>query len=479
MLDSKNQIISILEMCGCYNYKPQYIDKWIEQWFNAKKPMIETIFERHPYYDGLGKIVFPETFTREIDVNAIYKFANYLRTAIADTVEEQKIDGMTYEEAKNKKYFYERIYEINSDIMSNGYGTHYDVDLENTISKFVEDKYEEYEKLKNIVRRFSSSSYEYFGNKRVLTSELEAKGYYKACSLVNIISERSNMKQFMSEETVSNFKYCFDSRIRFSAGQKLSRAVGKVAKHYGFDKLKDWNKEYAAFCDAVNPLQVEKWTVVSANPVDYLTFCFGNCWSTCSNIDKRNVRGVKIGASHSSITSYVNEDYVFRGEHAAACLSYMFDDSSFVYYTVSKDYNGKDYQLEPKESRIIFSVSSDFTTLLQSRLYPQCNDDNADDSAYKKTREIVQKIICDSLGVPNLWSVRKGRTACRSVVSVVSDSVHYNDWNDDRNVNCNVSWRGETASVIKIGHSAICPNCGEFHANYSSLDCEYCDPDRN
>ena len=114
-------------------------------------------------------------------------------------------------------------------------------------------------------------------------------------------------------------------------------------------------------------------------------------------------------------------------------------------------------------------------TLLQSRLYPQCNDDNPNDNGYKIPREIVQKIICDALEVPNLWKVRKGRDVC--IEYAKSTGVHYPDYTDERNQKCNISWRGEEPHRIYLGHDAICPDCGCVHDYTGSLNCTYCDPE--
>ena len=152
----------------------------------------------------------------------------------------------------------------------------------------------------------------------------------------------------------------------------------------------------------------------------------------------------------------------------------MFDDASFIYYTVSHKYNGTHYEEQDKESRVVFSLNKDMDTLLQPRLYPQCNDDK-DDTGYRISREIVQKVIADALQKPNLWKMKKGYEFCKEYAK--STGVHYADYKDGRNKNCNISWMGEEPKTIYLGHNAICPNCGCTHGYTESLNCKDCDPE--
>ena len=153
----------------------------------------------------------------------------------------------------------------------------------------------------------------------------------------------------------------------------------------------------------------------------------------------------------------------------------MFDKTSFIYYTVNHKYDETHYEEQDKESRIVFSLNEEMDTLLQSRLYPQCNDDNPDDSAYRIPREIVQKVIADALGKPNLWKMKKGSDFCTKYAK--STGVHYADYTDDRNKECNISWLGDEPHIIHICHNGICPKCGMEHDYTGSLNCRECDPE--
>ena len=475
--EAKEQIIKILDMCDCYNYKEKHIDEWLDVWEKACSPQIENIAEKSPYYDGKCKIVFPSEYPRGIDAYGIKSFCRWLESYPSRNLEPLRVQGMTINESKVLYNFYERLNNmdldtVNVDLLPNNMREGICM-LLNTYRN--DEFWEEMRKCQDACYYFRNSrSVKIHNDQAYKRDEYNNCGAEAAVTLSIVLRESYAHTQFLDSRLAENLNYYF-GKCKFAVGQKLSRAVSQIASKYNLNKDSEWEKEFAKYANSINPLNVTKWTVISWHPVDYLTFCFGNSWSTCSNIDKRNVRGVKIGSSRSSVTSYVNENYVFRGEHSAAALSYMFDKTSFIYYTVNHKYTGTHYEEQDKESRIVFSFNEEMDTLLQSRLYPQCNDDNPDDSAYSIPREIVQRVITDALGKPNLWKVKKGSDICTEYG--LSVGVHYPDYTDKRNKKCNISWLGDEPKPINIGHNAICPNCGMVHTHLGSLNCEYCDPD--
>lgn len=479
--EAKQQIIALLKRVECYNFKEEYIDRWLDEWEKAKAPMIEAIAEKSPYYDGKCKVVFPSEYPRGINIQGINNFCNWLSNYAQRNLKPVKINGFTLQEVKYLRHFYKNVSNI-MDINNRGYISSelFKGELKELYSTMIKifnssDYYNQREKCEEAYYSFQNSiNLTYIDDQVYSSNDVNKFGVNEANRLASLLRNGIARTQFLNQDLVDNLKYYFP-KCKFAVGQKLSRAVNNIASKYGLNKDPEWNREFAKYADSINPLTVTKWTVISFHPIDYLTFCFGNSWSTCSNIDKHNVRGVKIGSSRSSITSYVNEDYVFRGEHSAAALSYMFDKTSFIYYTVNHKYDGTHYEEQDKESRIVFSLNEEMDTLLQSRLYPQCNDDNPDDSAYRIPREIVQKVIADALGKPNLWKMKKGYSFCREYAR--STGVHYPDYKDERNKECNISWMGDEPHVIHIGHNAICPNCGNTHDYIGSLNCTYCDPE--
>ena len=472
--EAKEQIIKLLRMCNCYTFTEEGIDTWLNMWEKSCSPQIEAIAEKSPYYDGKCKIVFPSEYPREIDHYEIRKFTEWLQTCALKNAEPAKINGYTYSEVCKMRNCY---YYLNP-LMEHREGLYKIFDSE-TLDALIKEYdsaefFAKHDLCDETYRNFDYSSFVFYNDEYYSREDLETYGHYRAVKLAQILNNNYAKRQFLDTKLKDVLTRYFPE-CKFGIGQKLSRAVNQIATKYGFNKCSGWNSVFAKYADAINPLNITKWTVISWHPMDYLTFCFGNSWSTCSNIDKHNVRGVKIGASRSSVTSYVNEDYVFRGEHSAAALSYMFDKTSFIYYTVNHKYDGTHYEEQDKESRIVFSLNEEMDTLLQTRLYPQCNDDNPNDTNYKVPREIVQKVIADALEIPNLWKMKKGREMCCEYAR--SSGVHYPDYTDERNVNCNISWTGDEPKRIYIGHDAICPNCGCYHDYTGSLNCKDCDPE--
>lgn len=233
-------------------------------------------------------------------------------------------------------------------------------------------------------------------------------------------------------------------------GQKMSRVINKLLTYVGFNKLPDYNREFAKYADALNPLQITRHTVLSVNPLDYLTMSFGNSWASCHTIDKDNKR---------------NMPNSYEGMYSSGTVSYMLDKPSMVFYTVDASYNGNDFWNEPKINRQMFHWGEE--KLVQGRLYPQDNDD--DNSAYTPYREIVQNIMSELFEFPNLWTVAKGTSAAGRYVC--SYGTHYRDY--DCYDNCTLSRikGSENEKYISVGHDPICIKCGSEHGIQENISC--------
>lgn len=179
---------------------------------------------------------------------------------------------------------------------------------------------------------------------------------------------------------------------------------------------------------------------------------FGNSWASCHTIDKNNYRDMP--------NSY-------HGAYSSGTISYMLDKVSIVFYTVTAAYNGNQYYFEDKINRCMFHYGED--KLVQGRVYPQDNDDNAD-NIYKDIREIVQKIIADCEGMTNYWTTKKG-------VDEIGDYTNHGGTNypDFRYYNnCCISFPKEkeiNPTVITIGNKPICIECGDTHNNQENINC--------
>ena len=254
--------------------------------------------------------------------------------------------------------------------------------------------------------------------------------------------------QYITAGKAIQFNNAYD--LNACEGQKMSRVVNKLLTYIGYNKLPDYNREFAKYADAINPLSITRHTVLSVNPLDYLTMSFGNSWASCHTIDKTNKRDMP--------NSY-------HGMYSSGTISYMLDKPSMVFYTVDASYNGNDFWDEPKICRQMFHWAEE--KLVQGRLYPQDND--ADDSVYTPYREIMQKIMSEIFDMPNLWTVSKGTSAASKYVN--SNGTHYKDYECFSNCSLSRPKGSENENYFTIGHMPICIKCGEEHDTENNISC--------
>ena len=259
-------------------------------------------------------------------------------------------------------------------------------------------------------------------------------------------------QQFITAESAACLNRVSD-KFKFKEGMKTSRAMNRICKWMGIDRHADFQKEFAKFADAVNPLKVTRHTILSLNPLDYLTMSFGNSWSSCHTIDKQNLRKMPHG---------------YEGVYSSGTMSYMLDPSTFVFYTVDSNFTGSEYSLEPKINRQMYHFGD--YKLVQGRLYPQTCDCGANDT-YTDMRNIVQKVVADCMNEPNLWDLKRGCDEINKYVK--STGTHYRDY--DNFENCTISilqrYKDSCTTRITIGHYPICVECGEEHREQNIINC--------
>ena len=246
----------------------------------------------------------------------------------------------------------------------------------------------------------------------------------------------------ISESTASYLNEVFPT-VHAHTGQKTSRVVNKICQYLGIDKVDGYNREFAKYADSLSPLTIKRHTILSINPLDYLTMSFGNSWASCHTIDKNNKRNMP--NNHS-------------GCYSSGTISYMLDPSSMVLYTVDASYDGSEYWNEPKINRQMFHYGEE--KLVQARLYPQDND--GDDAAYAPYRNIVQNIIATIFDFPNLWTIKKGSGPASNYI--MSYGTHYRDYIHYRNCSISRIKGSENENAFVVGASPICIDCGERHS---------------
>ena len=238
--------------------------------------------------------------------------------------------------------------------------------------------------------------------------------------------------------------------VRAHKGEKTSRVINRLCKYLGYDKAADYNREFAKFADSLSPMTITRHTVLSINPLDYLTMSFGNSWSSCHTIDKTNKRGMP--------NSY-------HGCYSSGTMSYMLDGTSMVFYTVDSAYDGNDYWVEPKINRQMFHYCAD--KLVQGRLYPQDNDGAS--NLYTDNRVIVQQIISTIFDFPNLWKLETGTEAAGRYIK--TRGTHYRDYKHYSNCTLSVKKDSENTDFIDVGANPICVTCGHRHTTEDNICC--------
>ena len=229
----------------------------------------------------------------------------------------------------------------------------------------------------------------------------------------------------------------YKMNANFVGSMKRSRAFNRVCSCYKVDKLPNYNKLFAQYADMVSGLKRKVKFYIRLNPLDYLTMSFGNSWSSCHTIDRRNERNMPTG---------------YSGMHCGGTMSYMLDGTSIITYV-------HDHATENHEDGKIYRNMFHFNngTLIQGRVYPQGNDGATD--LYREFRRIVQGELARLLGINDDW-VRRN---CSCDANTSSFGVHYPDYLNFSG--CNVTYpraMPEAAgNTVVIGHTRICVNCGQ------------------
>ncbi len=254
----------------------------------------------------------------------------------------------------------------------------------------------------------------------------------------------------ISEDTANHLAEIIPE-VPVRAGQKTTRVINKICTYLGFNHAQDYNKEFAKYADSLSPMKIKRHTILSVNPLDYLTMSFGNSWASCHTIDTKNAR---------------NMPNAYHGQYSSGTVSYMLDPSSMVFYTVDPHYEGDEYWNEPKINRQMFHYGED--KLVQGRLYPQSNDCEGDD-IYAPYRSIVQEIMSVIFEFPNLWTLKRGSNAACSFIR--SAGTHYRDYENFDNCTLSVIKGSENENMFCVGHDPICIRCGEEHTATYNIDC--------
>lgn len=244
-----------------------------------------------------------------------------------------------------------------------------------------------------------------------------------------------NIKKLIKNETIIK-------KISLRSGQKINKILNKIVSYFGLDNDKEYQKLFATMSDAVTPLKIERWTILSIHPADFLWMSHGTEWKSCHRLD---------------------------GEYRAGTLSYACDKTSMVLYTVDGSYPKEDIFKQNKINRQIYCY--DNFALLQSRLYPNYRDTER----IERYRHTVQTIMSICLQDNNFWVLNRKQEIIDQAVKSISD-LHYPDY--DCNIyKSTISYlkshhkMPNNNNLIEIGSDGCCLNCGGILYNSNTLSC--------
>lgn len=343
---------------------------------------------------------------------------------------------------------------------------------------------EELDRLNKVKDLFYQENYLYNRGKEIFLSKEDGELYFNTVFVLDhlegwVLSDGHKLSAQLSEIINQAFKNCHKANgkalIRVNEGMKLSRFISQLGKLTGVDKVvsmetkswwengiyherqfdNGWNGRFAKFADGINPFSIPRHTIISTNPVDYVFASHGNNWTSC----------------HFLCREELNVSGSYRAMYSGGNDGYMTDPSTVVMYMINEDYDGKDFEFEPKERRCLFHIGED--KMIQGRVYPDGRD-GGELGASRQMRNIMQTMIAKALGVPNLWKVEEGTSPIYPYQETKGrnypDYSHYDD--------CTISFlKGNNSEYvinpvkITIGSKATCPVCGERHLR---ADWVYC-----
>ena len=464
--------------------------KTIWEKYKPQNTGLASFLSKHPNWDDKAMaIILDSSFVRERDQAAVREFYYWCHNRLKEWLKERefKFACCTVHELETSK---SKLYSIQTKMLSlmelnHDWDAYYNHVTFNGMT--YEEICEEYSRINDLVNAAEMRT-KYAEDGIYVSLDVYNK-WKKAYEFIDLLYEYTNhIADEKFAKKVNELAKPFDfekngKTITFGAvaGQKVSRIVNKFLKNYGFDKIKDerieswyddsgnrhtrtkdygWNTQYSKYTDAINPLEIKRKTIISINPIDYLTMSFGNGWASCHTIDKGDTR---------------NAEGNYSGCYCSGTLSYMLDNCTVIMYTIKDDYKGTDYCLQDKVNRCNFHIGED--KFIQGRVYPDGRDADCETSMAGQLRAIMQKVLAECAGENNLWTLKKGTTPCCRVAEEGVNSTNYRDWHHYSD--CNLSLLKRTGiepntTKIVIGHAPICPHCGKEHCREQWLACDEC-----
>ena len=475
--DVKANIYETLELCEIYHPTDKGIDAVLDNWKEKKGRAdvwngnsVLDVLSKHPdYVPEKGYIVKKNEYDRGVDSKVITNVLGQIEYAVSHPtsyiLKPVEIRPWTYMECSLIVNKLERIME--------------GLSVDPSHMTYRDMTYDDVMKEKDVWnRRLHLLAEEYYiaeskcydrtemGRMDELTHLIHKIKEYISTKIAEMSDEELKQPLLIDEE-IFNMIENTNLEIRgIRIGQKFNKVIGKILAETGVkNNWNNYNKEFARLCDAASPTKFTRFTIISANPVDYYRMSFGSSWSSCQTIDKRGFYRPSDGGDN------------YEGMHASGTASYQGDESSIIMYTVDKSYEGSDYEMQPKINRCMFHLGEG--KFVMGRVYPQGTD--GEEEVYRQWRNIFQQIIAECMGLPNYWKTLKDvNEKCEQLRS---EGTHYRDYQYDY---CNIAgWSyikptaetTPTTKYIKIGSQPICPQCGRSHWEDDNIECSSCRSD--
>ena len=450
-----------------HNYEVSALSKIIDTWAARKGWIINLLSKNENWNPNKFQIQFSYDYTRGIDNATIKEFFRWAEGNIWCNIKNIEIAGFNGESIQQAIQRMDKIIQSIYDIR----GVSSDANV--TVNGFSKDYLvKERERLFRISKRLSEKTklitYRYSEKYADIESAKKFEDFLNFGKvIINYFgSAEGEGIHLCPQNLVIAINNIYPDIAK--TGQKITKIIQKVCKLYGLDKIKEmetivrngqeedkdygWNYQIAQLGDAINPLKFSRHTIISVNPIDYLTMSFGYKWSSCHTIDTCGYR----------------DNHSFSGEYSAGTISYMLDNSSMIFYTVDPAYDGTEFELQDKMQRCVFAIGQD--KLYEGRVYPDGRD-GGDQSLAAQFRAVMQKVIADALGVTNMWNNKKGTDECCKVLNN-DNGCAYNDWryyND-----CNMSYLKDGNEINEIAFyinsAPISIVYGEYHSVENSIE---------
>ena len=476
--DIMANMYNTLDLCDMYHATEEGLQTIYNEWANNKGRAdiwngmsVLDIISKHPdYIADKGYIVKKAEYDRPIDFNVIVHVLDNIRDYAFLLREEVKLEPFSYKEMycnfANYNSIVDKFWKFDSPES---------VTYKRMTFNEVVNERDRWRAKCNAISNNSDITINDFETYTTISWERSDKFRSLFSYLITWINNIKNkaerndetVNQLLIDETV--VKWIDESCLCIKGirvGQSFNKVVGKILTQLGFNtKWEFYNTEIARLGDAASPLKYTRFTVLSANPVDYWRMSFGSSWSSCHTIDKHGNFSASRGGQH------------YNGIHGSGTESYMLDSSSLIMYTVDKDYNGTEYELQPKINRCMFHVGEG--KFVMGRIYPQGKD--GEKEVYKQWRNIFQTIIAECLQIPNYWKTEYDRDD--KAEQIYTTGTHYADYLESYCDIAGWSWHKPFADSepsyreIRIGHYPICPSCGCTHEVEDNIECEECNED--